>query len=515
MKTDMIKTRLRLTVILAVSMLACLLAGCTIGFSGYDDAYREKNIQAIVTYYANGGYFSDSYILSAELWYTSGSKFYEIAKTGNKPVSRTNYDLVGWYEVAQRTVEVDGSEVECFVLDVTDDEMEAYKQDNGEYSYTYPDYSPVYFLRDGEDWLMSREDYDYFVTLRRRNISDGNINVPLLQYGEAVDSSFKLEDETHLYVAAKWIKSISINYVLAIKPVDENDGTSYITVTDTNGNSTVVNEGEVVYREYFGTSSSISRADTDELPVTVEDGTMLRYFYDADCTRPVNGASIAKPADDNTDVTVYVQYIGGNWTVLRNAANVRSMFTNNGKGNYYLLGNVDCSGLDYDISPMSAFSGRIEGNGYTISNMSFSKSAISNGTYTALFGTVSGSAEINNLTFENVDISYTVRTGIVNIYLISSRVSNADVSTPFLGGLTVKNVTVKITASDSVTIDNIQKLNDGAYQSDNWIYGIAGGADETDEQFVKLYGGVTLEGYTVIINNETAFSSQTTDIQSD
>lgn len=532
-------------------MLACLFAGCSIGFESYEEILEKYDITAQVTYYANGGYFSQSTsILSMEVEFTSGSKFFNVSEgSGVQYVNRTNYDLLGWYYVQQVTLTEendDGEEEEVlyFVLDVTDEDVEQFKHTaaDGSVSY-YFEYTSelstgsededdeddeefdedaeidlsnltnrMYYVKaDTDVWLMSQEDYDYYVRLRKQNSDDSTINVPDLKLGDEVDTSMTLEDGTHLYVVADWTKSVSINYVLAMK---SGESATSISVT-TSGTTKTVSVGETIYSEYFGTSSSISRSDAEGFPssVTLNDATVLAFYYDAECTQPVNGANIDKPEEDedgNTqDVTIYAQCVSGVWEVLRTASDVRSMF-NGGSDNYYLLKDIDCS--EVTISPMSAFSGIINGNGYTISNLNVSKTNLSSNSSTALFGIIRKGAEIYGLTIDTVNITYTTRAvQFVNIYLLGMSATGTAAGDFDISGLIIKNVTMNITLatySTSTTgytiINNIQYIN-GVYESDNWLYGIRdtyntdSGVNDTDAEFIATYGGADVQDAVIYI----------------
>lgn len=80
-------------------------------------------------------------------------------------------------------------------------------------------------------------------------------------------------------------------------------------------------------------------------------------------------------------------------------------------GNYKLVTNLSLSG---EWTPLPAFSGTFDGNGHTISGLSFT---ITNGTDDAAFGMflkVTGTGEVKNLTLTDVDINVTatIRTSV-------------------------------------------------------------------------------------------------------
>lgn len=534
-------------------MVACLFTGCSIGFDTYEEVLENYNIAAQVTYYSNGGYFNqNTSILSREIEFTTGSKFYNIKEgTGVSEVNRTNYDLVGWYYVKQvylTETNEDGEQEEVlyFVLDIDDDVVKAFPSTtdangNTVYYFSYTSqYSTgeeaededdeseeldedaeidlsdlttvMYYVPYNGGWIMSQEDYDYYIRLKKQNTSDTSINVPNLELGDAVDTSITLEDGSHLYVVADWTKSVSINYVLVMK---EGETATSLKVTS-GGETATVSEGGTLFSEYFGTNSSLTRSDTEALPVTLEDGTLIGYYYDKDCNKAVNGASIAKPTEEDeegnlTDVTIYAQCISGVWNILRSAADVQTMF-GGGSSNYYLLKDIDC--YEITVSPMAAFSGIIQGNGYTLSNLKVSSSSLSNNTRTMLFGIIAKGAKISGLTIDGVTITYSTdsRAQSLNIYLIGMAAQNTEKGDFDISGLTLKNVDMTVTLatySNNETgytmIRNIQYIN-GVYEDDNWLYGSmtdyvnnSNGVDYLDSDFTTTYGGATIQGYTLKI----------------
>jgi len=72
-------------------------------------------------------------------------------------------------------------------------------------------------------------------------------------------------------------------------------------------------------------------------------------------------------------------------------------------GVYKLSADINCTGIDFAPIGNAAqpFTGRLEGNGYKISNLTIRRE---NETYVGLFGATSG-ARINSLTLEKIDVS--------------------------------------------------------------------------------------------------------------
>ncbi len=78
------------------------LAGCQLGVT-VDQIMSGNNLQAQVTYYANGGKFNGGKTVKT-MHYKSNTPIFEIKETsvtlnGTATVERSHYDLIGWYEV--------------------------------------------------------------------------------------------------------------------------------------------------------------------------------------------------------------------------------------------------------------------------------------------------------------------------------------------------------------------------------------------------------------------------------
>ncbi|MDE7412611.1 MAG: T9SS type A sorting domain-containing protein [Muribaculaceae bacterium] len=122
---------------------------------------------------------------------------------------------------------------------------------------------------------------------------------------------------------------------------------------------------------------------------------------------------------------------------------------NDGKGNIVIVGNLDFTGKNIELlgSENRPFIGVIDGNCYTISNMTIS----SNDDCIGLIRYAGDGAALYNLVFDNCNISGNTQVGLVGFH--------------YGGGLTVKNLTIK----DNCSITG--KKNDG---EENFVSGILG-----------------------------------------
>jgi hypothetical protein len=194
--------------------------------------------------------------------------------------------------------------------------------------------------------------------------------------------------------------------------------------------------------------------------VKANDGTFVEFTMNAEGTEAVVWP-IQRP-DDGTNVTIYAKYIAGVWTLLRNAEDVKALFSSDSAlGNaYYLMNDIDCEGLTR--APINIFNSQLQGNGYTIRNLVFEKSgnaALAAGAKASMFGTIKKSAIIENVTFENVIMNYTVRPGAgVETYLVYTAME---------AGANIKNVAIHATMNVTLGKD-AYLINDASV---NWKYG--------------------------------------------
>lgn len=222
---------------------------------------------------------------------------------------------------------------------------------------------------------------------------DGSIT-----YGEKWDFSRKVTESMTLY--GKWLVQykIRVNFVL---------------------------DGKLVGKyEESGVSGNAETVTSIKDPIWTDENknyTYVQMFADEACTEPLV-VSREQPfahgcTQDNTVCNVYAQFIEGRWTLVRTASNLKTI---NAGSNLYLMNDIDMSELNTldggrtDITVANIFSGIIEGNGHTISNLHYFRQGKKTGTmdYTAycfgLFAQISD-ATIRNVTFENCSVGGVVQ----------------------------------------------------------------------------------------------------------
>ena len=307
----------------------------------------------------------------------------------------------------------------------------------------------------------------YFVEVEGDETQPVGGNAGKAVLGEKVDFSAELKEGDHWYVAAKWLTKEKVNVYLSC---DENTTITY--------NSKTYKNGDLV--NFYNFTNPTVNEPRQEVFKGISGFTYLDYYYDAAGTQPVQWP-IEKNAD-GSDVSIYVKYITGKWTVLRKPSDVTSFLTfdMSGSGNYCISRNIDCANQKASIADRN-FAANFEGFGYTIQNLTLEKSGITNGSVVSAFGEFQATASMKNVTFENMTVSYESRArdedSMLTMYALCKGAQD---------GATFENVTFDVTMTMDIgaaTVLNISKVEE-TYQSAQWLFGSA----STDAEFAAAKG---------------------------
>ncbi len=292
----------------------------------------------------------------------------------------------------------------------------------------------------------------------------------------------------NLHLVAKWTKDVCIEYKFS--------GDFALTL----GEETYEN-GDIFAETYFGRNTQVgvtlntpfAGLDTKNL-----NGTILKIYYDEACSEPI-GTVVDKPTNGE-NLTLFVKFIEGRWQLVSNTTGVVNMFNNLGAGNrYYITNDIDCSSLTTPVSSVTRTKAIIEGNEFTISNLTVSMGTLTNNNVKSVFGTLDGSTVINNLTFEKVTANATVRNNaFVNIYAITRGVENGATFNQF----TIDGLKLNIEKPDDATLENIQFIA-GVYDTEKWLYG----GVEKDSDFAV--SGIIVTNPSLVINGTTVYPTST------
>lgn len=190
-------------------------------------------------------------------------------------------------------------------------------------------------------------------------------------------------------------------------------------------------------------------------------------YYDAEATRAATELvehpgtlDLATGTADVTSMNVYIDYMEGEWYHIYTAEQLKN--NANPSGNYVLCADLDFTDVIWpSLFSAGAFNGTIEGNGYTISNVSIitSRSQANAG----LFGVVAEGAAIRDVTFENITL--TLKVQVMN-------------GTPAYG-LLAGNVSGNVFSNVTVTNGTLQ-IDSDCYFGVQYMIGLVCGSGSTN-----------------------------------
>lgn len=490
--------------ILAVSLIGGIAAGCSIGVPTQQENADRMGMTASVTYYANGGEFSDNKICYKTMYFVPGTPIFDI-NTDRPPIegkplsiSRENYTFGGWVKA-----ELDANGLPILLEMVMDEKSQDYIITDTVLPYKENGTADIL----DTDGKQKGEQPKTFTAKIPDNMEFAFEN------GRPM-----LEDKEHLFLVAYWLPDVKLDYVLVLDDEDPEATVTFKVQNVDDPETEDVDEsetysdvefktGDVIARKDFGLTGRVTLNGTTEPATPVSDHSYIYLYWDEECTKPVNsenGYTVDRP-DDGVNAKIYAKYLPGKWTPVSTYQNVARMFTTLGDNNYYIVDNIDCTASSLSLGAR-AFSGIIEGNGYTLSNLTFTNSQnLDNGAKVSIFGEIAESAVIRDLTIENVKATVTVGfNATVNIFALFLDCAESATITNF----SVENYELNITrrssgVSGNSVIDNIQQMNDGSYAIDYWIYG-----GYTKDEFFTAEHGSIVKNATLIINEETIAGGQ-------
>lgn len=341
---------------------------------------------------------------------------------------------------------------------------------------------------------ISRENYTfegwYFAELDNEGKVqyDENGNILL---GEAVDFSVAMQKDW--VIAAKWSANVKVKVLLACD-AGENVVYDYGT-TETGDDITYQNGDELFFSLPYESNGKVS--EVTMAPFTPKDRTHTFVEYcqlaqDGQTLEPLDWTTLQEGTEDQV---IYAKYVTGNYIMLRTAKDVRDSLFYYGmdEERFYLVNDIDCASIT--VRPLTEFRATLEGNGYTISNLTVKLTQIARGDV-AIFGDIKEMAVMKDVTFENVQVEFQTKS--------QQAVDHANVFFVFTScaSTNIVNVTVdgdmKVTCSNTVKLDNLLVDPDAAtptYKTDNWKFGgtygdvnYQGGFTVTDESTLTVNG---------------------------
>lgn len=434
------RTTIKLLILAVICVTAALFAGCSGELKANDFLQQNNALNQRVTYYSNGGYFDNkSSVVEKNIYYHVGD------------VVLTNFDNVQGKSISRRDYVFDG----WFYTELTD---KLDKEGNPEL--------------DGQGNRIQVPVFE-----------DEEKKIVKIDENRPLDPNLKLKENDALYVGARWKKDIQLRYVLAGEDI----------TVKVDGEDKVIRVGEELTTQNF--FNGLASVKTDA-PVASTDSSFIQCYLDEACTVLAEG-TVTKPSFDDVDAqqkaTVYAKYLKGKWTAVKTKNDVGRMFASiNSTDKYFIVNDIDCTGQSFNPMPANYYSNcYIEGNNKTLSNLTFAYaqgSGMEAGGVYSIFGTFGATAEIKNLTLENVTLDYTTRVNVGGLYFFS----NGDEGAKF-ENFVIRNAVMNVDTTG--TVPNIQKIGD-KYQDGHWLFGSA----ESDAAFSKA--GFTIDGKKLTVQGE-------------
>ncbi len=259
-----------------------VFGGCSLS-EGLDEALNNRNLVAHVTYYSNGGAFGNS-VLKKDFYYPENAQALEIGvdkiTSGSILITRTGYELVGWYHV-----KTDGEGTPLF-------EDEATK--------TY-------------------------------------------QLGAEVDFSQKLKKDEHWIVAAKWRRLVGVKVVLVCEEGETLEVDKAL-ASITEGKTSFKNGdelGELDYNSQDKVMLNTSEPDSKIFTVKDKTHTFLQYYADQACTQPLSG-TLQRGETDITVYAKYITGNWTKVRSKMDVSTMFTGLGEENK--YWIMQDIDCSG---------------------------------------------------------------------------------------------------------------------------------------------------------------------------
>jgi len=138
------------------------------------------------------------------------------------------------------------------------------------------------------------------------------------------------------------------------------------------------------------------------------------------------------------DINVYVDFIKGEWRLVDNAGDfVRAIQANK---NIYMRENIDFSEyIENSLWGLAAYTGELNGNGYTISGVkrNLKASRLNTENFGGIFGSLGETAYIHDVKFENIEVTFEVNSSYTQVDAYVGLIAGSAES-----GARMKNVTV-------------------------------------------------------------------------
>lgn len=305
---------------------------------------------------------------------------------------------------------------------------------------------------------LTRENYIFDGWCHIKTDSEGNLlkddsgmyqlEAELIDFSTAV-----LAEGDAWHIGAKWTAKAKVRAMLVCDDsITDKDGTVFAPGSQ-------VKESNYMASNNYKSELKLNTSPIN-LPVVNQTHTFVGYYFDEACTQLITEELKQEP-NQTEDVIVYAKYIPGEWTIIRTADNVIEMFAGmkTATNKYYFIRDIDMSSATCMIPSRHALAATVEGNGFTVSNLSITKKKISEDT--AIFGAVKASAVMRDLTFADVDFEYGLNSS-VNAFFVCTGIES---------GATIENVKIsgkmEVGGADAANmLENTENCMFGGYAKD-------------------------------------------------
>lgn len=196
--------------------------------------------------------------------------------------------------------------------------------------------------------------------------------------------------------------------------------------------------------------------------------TVLDYYYDRDFTNIVESIPIIvdsssfENSQDGLTLDIWCDALQGSYTVVRSAGDFKSFGETE---NIYLYNNITMPADSRAVTFPERYSGNFIGNGNKITDLKveLGSSSVNERNY-GLFKTVSGGANITDVTFENIYMSINLYATLpeINIAFFAGQIdSGATVSDVVISGTVDYEVDAGFTSFDKITVNEFANISNG------------------------------------------------------
>ncbi len=404
-----------------------------------------------------------------------GTHYYLVAEW--KKVPYINIKLATETGLDSITVTTNANKSENYDVEFVEKEKVRPEYENGRIKYAYDNDGVKYeYGEDGKIINAHAEDgslkYEYEGGKIKFEYEDGK-------------KKYEYENERIKYeFDSNGVVKVEYTHALEKEKVDGVEVEKYVVKSI----KTTYYSGEVINEPIYN-STGIIQQMSNSVVGSVSGATHLEFYTDSTCSTVFTGWPIRLEDHPNFEepFEIYAKFIKGDWTVVKTAENVRSMFSDLGSSKHYYImdgAEIDCKNITISANKgYESIGCEIRGNNSVIKNLTVTANLTRNTSAASLFGVISSTAKVSDISFVNLTEEYTVyekasvTTGI--FFAFTSMSSGAEIKNVSLSGT--------MTVIDEYTDRYIANMNSG--ETDNWKFG----GYETDSAYS---GGITVSADT-------------------